>query len=64
MLVYKIKNKKTGEYLKDGMFDFCEIDMNKAINRHRKMKFEGKDNYNDFMVVEDSAADWQFVSFG
>lgn len=55
MLVYKIKNKKTGEYLKEGKFDFLAIHLYEAINKHEKMKFEGKNNYNDYQVVEESS---------
>lgn len=66
MLIYKIKNKKTNDYLKDSSnrFDYSSTSLADAINRHRKMKFETEDNYDDFKVVEESAPDWCFVSFG
>ena len=58
MLIYKIKNKKTGEYLKENTrekFDYSTIHLHEALNEHRKMKFEGKDNYDDYQVVEEAS---------
>lgn len=55
MLVYKIKNKKSGEYLKDGKLDYSTTHLHEAIMQHRKMKFEGENNYNDYQVVEEAS---------
>lgn len=55
MLVYKIKNKKSGEYLKDGKYDYSTTHLYEAIKQHRKMKYEGKNNYNDYQVVEEAS---------
>jgi hypothetical protein len=55
MLVYKIKNIKNGDYLKQSnypKYDYVTRDLNEAINEHRKMKYEGKNKYNDWKVVE------------
>lgn len=55
MLVYKIKNIKSGEYLKQSnypKYDFATCNLNEAINVHRKMKYEGKNKYNDWKVEE------------
>lgn len=55
MLVYKIKNIKNGDYLKQAKYqkyDFATSNLDEAIREHRKMKYEGKNNYNDWKVVE------------
>lgn len=55
MLVYKIKNIKNGDYLKQAKYkkyDFATSDLNEAIREHRKMKYEGKNKYNEWKVVE------------
>ena len=55
MLVYKIKNIKNGDFLKQENFqkyDFATSDLNEAIREHRKMKYEGKNKYNEWKVVE------------
>ena len=55
MLVYKIKNIKNGDYLKQTKYpkyDFSTYDVNEAIREHRKMKYEGKNKYEDWKVVE------------
>ena len=55
MLVYKIQNIKNGDYLKQTnypKYDYATRNLSEAINVHRKMKYEGENNYKEWKVVE------------